>query len=127
MKKHYAILNIDNGKPRYICNGAVKVTSEKITPNKKEITCKNCLKVLKQFDFPEIKPEITLQKLQRDYKNYQEAQAYSAILLTLGILGAMMAIATTHILLGLILLFVSSVAIGFALGMKLKTIFKVLG
>ena len=125
MKKHYRL--IKDGEPRYICNTAVNTTPEKHAKTKKKITCKNCLKILKQFELPIIKEEITLQKLQRDYKNYQEAQAYSAILLTLGILGAMIAFITTNIALGLILLFVSSVAIGFSLGIKLKTIKKVLG
>lgn len=124
MKKHRLI---EYGEPRYLCNGAVSVTPEKIAKTKKEVTCKNCLKILKQYELPVMKEEMTLKKLQRDYKNYQEAQAYSSVLLTIGILGAMITFITTNIALGLILLFVSSVSIGFALGIKLKTIKKVLG
>lgn len=44
-KKHFAVM-ID-GDIRYMCNRAVNVSMKKCTTNKKSVTCKNCLKVLK--------------------------------------------------------------------------------
>ena len=104
---------------QYMCNLAVKPKGpQKYTENWDKVTCQNCLKQ---------KPKKNeLQKLQRDYKNYQEAQAYSNMLIIIGILGYIIALITSYNILGIILAFVSSISIGFGIGMKLKTIFKVL-
>lgn len=44
--KHFAI--IKNNKPRYLCNQDCSVTEEKIAKDIKDVTCKNCLKILNQ-------------------------------------------------------------------------------
>jgi RNase P subunit RPR2 len=34
----------------YLCNQAVKPNKNKLTRNKKKVTCKNCLKIIKGWD-----------------------------------------------------------------------------
>jgi hypothetical protein len=53
MIKHAIIRKAENKYPRffftrhYLCNQACSITKEKVAKNFDEITCKNCLKILK--------------------------------------------------------------------------------
>ncbi|MFW6007818.1 MAG: hypothetical protein ACOCP8_01025 [archaeon] len=120
MIKHYRF------NERYLCNQAVNPTPEKFAKTKEEVTCKNCIKSMHKYNIePKTKETTQLQKLEKDYRQYQKAQAMSSGLTIIGIIGLLISFIVTQPILLLTLIFVSCFTIGFSIGMKLKTIKKV--
>jgi len=54
--KHFLFTRelLEENRERYLCNWAVKPKDEKLTKNIKEVNCKNCLQIIKNWELQKI-------------------------------------------------------------------------